>query len=362
MRNEKKRTITWIVLSSLLVIVVFIILIVRNSVEWRYFDTVINMDSIVHVEVSLLNEDDIVFIVDTENQLHITSRYYLPNHHIFGKRHVGRVSETERQRDSVTQRQQLDIVIYDLFTGEIVKEINVLEMIEEFKESLDGYQLVNSSPLSIHMLESGDLYLQWRFSNSKTWREGNYQYIGLNSDTGEFLLHDNMVTTALTENERELAVQMSFFGERWMEDGIDDLNSFYLNNGITRYEIRDFSISQRNFYSYFPNTVTVVLSPDNLPMESENLYNRFPGLRDFQGKDGVRINLVLTAYPTAEEVFELFMEDGHEVVFDGLIMSSDHSIDGEEHEIHSFEDYLRLRDIDTVRMGLDEEQQSVDLD
>jgi len=204
------------------------------------------------------------------------------------------------------------------------------------------------------MLESGDLYLQWRFSNSWTEREVNYQYIGLNSTTGEFSLHDIIITPILAENERVLTLQMSFFSELWVED---DFLPFYLNNGITRNETWDFSISQHNFLQpYFPNIVTVVLSPDNLPMESENLYSRFPGLRQYQGQNGLEINLELTGYPTAEEVFELFMEDDHEVVFEGLVISGDYSIDGEEHKITSFEDYFRLRDFS----DWDEVQQSDD--
>ena len=40
----------------------------------------------------------------------------------------------------------------------------------------------------------------------------------------------------------------------------------------------------------------------------------------------------------------LFIEDGSEISFEDVVMVSEASIDGEEHEINSFEEYFRLRD------------------
>ena len=69
--ENRKKIIIFIALLSLLVIGAIIFLVVRNSIDWAYFDFERNMDSIVHVEVSSLNEDDVVFVVDTNQPLHI---------------------------------------------------------------------------------------------------------------------------------------------------------------------------------------------------------------------------------------------------------------------------------------------------
>ena len=358
--NRKRSIIIAVIFSVVLISGVFIVLIVRDNrdtVEWRYFDGETNMDSIVHVETSLLNEEDIVFIVNTNIDQHIRYRHYLSGHYILGRIFIGRMND----EDNILEVEQLDHIIYDLVSGEPVRTVNFLEIMEEFGEISDEFQIVDPIP-SVYGIGTENFYFEWRISEN-SWDERNsenvvYKYILMNYGTGEISLHDESQRSGLafTENEGELARQISVFDDFRMGSSLE---SFYLNNGIIRNEHRDFSISQL-VTRYFipsvtiPSIVIVTLSPDNLPMESESLYSRFPGLREFQGEDGFEINIVLTGYPTAEEVFELFMEDGHEVVFDGLVMRGGMSIDGEEHEINSFEDYFRLRDFS----WLDEEEQS----
>ena len=240
--------------------------------------------------------------------------------------------------------QQFDDVIYDLFTGELVDTISMFDMIEEFEESLEGMQIRIRGPIA-YKRASGDLYFEWTLMNNMWEFETIFKYIRMNYSTGEFSLHDNSILPIYpsTENERGLTVQMSFFRRWWVDD---DYTCFYLNNGLIIDEYSDFRIIYSIFTPtiVFPSIVMITLSPDNLPLESESLYTRFPELRQYQGLDGYEINVVLTGYPTAEEIFKLFMEDGHEIVFEDLIMRGDLSIDGEYHEIHSFEDYFRFRD------------------
>ena len=348
--NSKKIIIAIISLSSLLVVGVFIAFIIMNkdNRDWEYFDIERDISSIVHVEVSLFNEDDIVFVVDTDYDPFIRGSFHIPSHYILGERRVG------RSIDGMTgevEFQQLDNVIYDLLSGEEVKVIDVLEMMEEFEELLEGYRILSLSP-TVRRLESGEVYLVWRFSNKDIFDDHSIQHIRMNYETGEISFHNYEVTMVAfsSENDRELHIKLGFFRGSWIE-GDDSLPSFYYNNGIIVNESSAFRIYRDAFLK---ESAIVRLSSDNLPLDSESLYNRFPGLREFQGADGLEINLRITEHLTAEEVFELFMEDGHEIVFDGLVISGDYSIDGEEHEINSFEDYFRLRDFS----WLDEEEQS----
>ena len=339
--ESRKKTLAIVALLCLLVIGVLIALIVRhsNNTDWIYFESERNMDSIVHVEVSLLDENDIVFIVDKDHPRPTTSRSYIPSHYILGTRIKGQESE-----DIIQEFLHIENIIYDLLSGEEVKVIDLFEIMEEFEEQLYGYELIGASPL-VEMLDSGDIYLIWRFSN-REMSNFNIQNIIMNYETGEISFYDSEARrTSFTESERELRLQRSFFRQYWVES---DLDSFYNDNGFINNEFEDFSVLRA-----FPETTTILLIPENLPLESESLYSRFPELRDFQGQDGLEINVLLTGNLTAEEIFEMFMEDGHEIVFDGLIMSGYYSIDGEEHEINSFEDYFRLRDFS----DWDDEQQ-----
>ena len=46
---------------------------------------------------------------------------------------------------------------------------------------------------------------------------------------------------------------------------------------------------------------------------------------------------------TDEEVMRLLMEDGEEISFEGCVLPADESKDGEEHEIHSFEEFYQWK-------------------
>ena len=339
--KSRKKTLIIIALISLFVAGVLIALLVRyrDNTNWSYYEIERNMDSIVHIEVSLLNEDDIIFIVDRDHPRPATRRNYMPNHYILGTRIEGR-----KNKDGVEEFLHVDVAIYDLLTGEAIMVIDLFEMMEEFEESSEGYEIINVNP-SVQRLDSGDIYLIWRLSN-REMSDLNINHIRMSYETGEISFHEGEARrTSIIENEQELRLQMSFFHESWAEGFLD---KFYYDNGLINNEFKDFLIQHP-----FPNITKITFIPENLPLESESLYSRFPELKDFQGQDGLEINVLLTGYPTAEEVFELFIEDGHEIVFDGVVMSGEYSIDGEEHEIHSFEDYFRLRDFS----DWDDEQQ-----
>jgi hypothetical protein len=98
------------------------------------------------------------------------------------------------------------------------------------------------------------------------------------------------------------------------------------------------------FTSGIPGVVTVRLEAINLPRESQELYSMFPGLREFIGREGLFLNILIGGQPTAEDILTIFMEDGQEISFADIIMSADWSIDGQEHQIYSFEDYFKWVD------------------
>jgi hypothetical protein len=90
--------------------------------------------------------------------------------------------------------------------------------------------------------------------------------------------------------------------------------------------------------------VVIALNSNYLPQESQESYSRFPGLRDFIGEEDLNVSVIISNDITNEEILLMFMEDGRDINFEGAVLRSGWSIDGEEHEIHSFEDFDRLMD------------------
>jgi len=76
-----------------------------------------------------------------------------------------------------------------------------------------------------------------------------------------------------------------------------------------------------------------------LPKENKELYSKFPGLKQYQGQEGLVAQIFLGNYPSAEEVMKLFLEEGQEISFEGCVMDGKYSIDGLPHEINSFAEF-----------------------
>ena len=58
--------------------------------------------------------------------------------------------------------------------------------------------------------------------------------------------------------------------------------------------------------------------------------------------------MVLTGNPRYEEVVELLTEDGKELSFKDIIIKNEASVDGLEHQIHSFDEWRKYYRVDKV--------------
>ena len=105
---------------------------------------------------------------------------------------------------------------------------------------------------------------------------------------------------------------------------------------------------------YWEDAVKLSFTTDKLPKNNKKLYEKFPDLKeklDELEEKGLRARLevVLTGKPSYEEIMELLMEEGREPVFEDIKISAEDSVDGEEHEVHSFDEwraYYRLEEAD----------------
>ena len=105
---------------------------------------------------------------------------------------------------------------------------------------------------------------------------------------------------------------------------------------------------------YWEDAVKLSFTTDKLPKNNKKLYEKFPDLKEklYELEEKglrARLEVVLTGEPSYEEIMELLMEEGREPVFEDIKISAEDSVDGEEHEVHSFDDwrtYYRLEEAD----------------
>lgn len=185
-----------------------------------------------------------------------------------------------------------------------------------------------------------------------------------NSETGEYLLEISISTDAYSFNQDYILINLEDYSHAYMnlnkmEDSTMDLilkNQDY-NNVLSVLgewpQDKKFAVQERNgiprsvtFTPYFENQSYINLKGDNLPEKNKQLYQMFPDLKKYIGDETKDIYIILDNTPSAEELLQLLKEEGEEVFFPSLILPADKSIDGQEHQITSFEDYYKWRAFD----------------
>lgn len=84
----------------------------------------------------------------------------------------------------------------------------------------------------------------------------------------------------------------------------------------------------------------ILFDSEQLPERGAKLYEEFPGLEKYCGKEGYVVELIMFDVPTNEEVLNYFVR---EISFEGMTLGAEHTIDGQVHEINSIDDYYLYR-------------------
>lgn len=79
---------------------------------------------------------------------------------------------------------------------------------------------------------------------------------------------------------------------------------------------------------------------EELPEKGAKLYDEFPDLEKYYGKEGYTVRLIMFDIPTNEEYLNYFLD---EVSFEGMRLSKEYAVDGQRHEIGSIDDYYMYR-------------------
>ena len=106
-------------------------------------------------------------------------------------------------------------------------------------------------------------------------------------------------------------------------------------------------------YLYFAKQKFFVSVYDSWEGVVEASYEKFPDLKEKidklkREKKDAELVVVLTGDPSYEEIMEVLSEEGQEYSFNDIVIKSEDSVDGMEHQIHSFDEWRKYYRVDEV--------------
>ena len=233
-------------------------------------------------------------------------------------------------------RAQVDI--YDISSGKWMGSLDIKEEAEKFFP--EKYWIGSVDVIQ----KEGESYVETTFLDfNEYWEVENRSYIYFNIDTNTMtiLYPDEYADSSIPETRTEVLERAKEF-ERNMYILKDKELGLLEKNGFRRLRWDD--------YEWVVGGIVIKLRRDagiavieiqkgSLPEENAVLYTEFPELKNYVGEDNDMVCFFLEGYPTPEEILSMLIEEGEEISFEGCILPAESSIDGKEHEIHSFEEY-----------------------
>lgn len=323
------------VIIGIIIAVVLVIIVVLGIDYWKHtkslsYDT--EFDQILFAEQGEVSEQSMSFISKEEYRLNLLQNallgQYVMDCHVKGKEYYS----WEKGIDKYIYK-TAEIEFFNFVTGEIEKTIDIKEITEKY---VPGFQWDMWGPYI--EATSDSIYISWGTLNPEiqipdAWHEGR-QMVNVNYDTGKVIVGDLNIGE-LSEEQKKWSHNTSFL---YFMD-----TNFLKSNGFISYSPDDgFQKDTVYFFHYYGwdmGIVGVQMTFSTLPKKNEALYSEFPKLKEYEGNENDIVTLYLGGYPTAEEVMKMIMEEGNEISFEGCVLPANESIDGEEHEIHSFEEY-----------------------
>ena len=106
-------------------------------------------------------------------------------------------------------------------------------------------------------------------------------------------------------------------------------------------------------YDCWEGVVEASADIDKINENHKKLYEKFPDLKEKidklkRDKKDAELVVVLTDISSYEELAELLKEDGQEDIFKDIVIRTKDSVDGMEHQIHSFDDWRKYYRVDEV--------------
>lgn len=279
----------------------------------NYFASEMNQDNTGCYTIQLLND----------NKLMNSSMQVLPYLYFFCENAQGSYYYLNRKELGQNIRYKLCnikkylIDVYDIKTTKKVKTIDAKKILKKYTEiqaspfAIFGTAIIDGVPYVTVMIES--IY------NSDD--DGNL-YINLSDESSFYKMFAEDEEDNVTEIRKDDISQDVFFDQNTLDTGLKIVSN--------RYEGQ------------------VVLTADayKMPQNNKRLYEMFPKLKENVEKlnktnKKAEIDFMLSDDLTDEEILRLFVNDGQEISFDGVIVDAESSVDGLFHKVDSFEDFYK---------------------
>jgi len=231
--------------------------------------------------------------------------------------------------------QSFDINVYDLKSKQLENSIDLFKLLQEKKMNImpTDYtmfttRMYENKPCLV--FEAEDMVPSNEDKNNDSKR-----MIYVDIETGEIFEKEYEDISSDLEDENRVNLIFTSQHGKFLKQNMDEIK--YSDSDAN--SVRTLSFWEGCRQIHFANI-------ENISEYNEKLFVMLPELRkaynDIKGSKedlNVSVDIVLTGNPSEEEIMELILPEGREASFEGIKISDKNSIDGQEHDIHSFDEW-----------------------
>jgi lipoprotein len=223
------------------------------------------------------------------------------------------------------------VSLYDIESGELEKTIDIKEILDKYGKSISNVKqqyydivLIDEEPyIGIRVYDINHLPREIREVSVPNQR----------------ILYVNLLTKQCIE-EGDIPSELKVN---------EDRNMKFLT-GYLYFAKQKFFVS---VYDSWEGVVEASADIDKINENHKKLYEKFPDLKEKidklkREKKDAELVVVLTGDPSYEEIMEVLSEEGQEYSFNDIVIKSEDSVDGMEHQIHSFDEWRKYYRVDEV--------------
>lgn len=227
------------------------------------------------------------------------------------------------------------VSLYDIESGELEKTIDIKEILDKYGKSISNVKqqyydivLIDEEPyIGIRVYDINHLPREIREVSVPNQR----------------ILYVNLLTKQCIE-EGDIPSELKVN---------EDRNMKFLT-GYLYFAKQKFFVS---VYDSWEGVVEASADIDKINENHKKLYEKFPDLKEKidklkREKKDAELVVVLTGDPSYEEIMEVLSEEGQEYSFNDIVIKSEDSVDGMEHQIHSFDEwrkYYRVHEVEGIK-------------
>ena len=340
--NSKGLLITGaVIICVLLVIFIGWVIVHQREVERRRantktFVTDRRYDEMLYLEAGAVNTNNLVVVTADDTDALYTS-LIVPGRYVF----LADCEYKYNDEEDIMEVERAKYTVCDLMTGAPLRTIDVkkiadrLEPDKVIRHPDGGYIVIE---------EGGDIYLSFNLMNRKDMNDKTqWRQLYINMETREDPMQMRGDFIRMRGDNLELAETLT--GEEGGEYAygvlvMDEIGLIKANGFEPYYSERYRGETAGMKVTDWGYDVAQIEMPKKyLPESNETLYKEFPGLKNYEGSEEDIVTFYIGGAPTAEEILKLFLEDGEGISFEGCVLPAKLSIDEQDHEIRSFDEY-----------------------